>query len=86
MVKRSAKIEPGRAALLGFLLFLNTETRIAGTTSSNLSKQTKSSSPVTSAASGIIQPLAVRKAGARYQLIAGERRWRFRPIRLGLAA
>lgn len=27
-------------------------------------------------ASGIIQPLVVRKIGARYQLIAGERRWR----------
>jgi ParB family chromosome partitioning protein len=27
-------------------------------------------------ASGIIQPLLVRKLGARYQLIAGERRWR----------
>ncbi len=27
-------------------------------------------------ASGIIQPLVVRKLGARYQLIAGERRWR----------
>jgi ParB family chromosome partitioning protein len=26
--------------------------------------------------SGIIQPLVVRKTGARYQLIAGERRWR----------
>ncbi len=26
--------------------------------------------------SGIIQPLVVRKMGARYQLIAGERRWR----------
>jgi ParB family chromosome partitioning protein len=26
--------------------------------------------------SGIIQPLLVRKIGARYQLIAGERRWR----------
>jgi ParB family chromosome partitioning protein len=26
--------------------------------------------------SGIIQPLVVRKVGARYQLIAGERRWR----------
>jgi ParB family chromosome partitioning protein len=26
--------------------------------------------------SGIIQPLVVRKIGARYQLIAGERRWR----------
>jgi len=26
--------------------------------------------------SGIIQPLIVRKIGARYQLIAGERRWR----------
>ena len=26
--------------------------------------------------SGIIQPLLVRKVGARYQLIAGERRWR----------
>jgi ParB family chromosome partitioning protein len=26
--------------------------------------------------SGIIQPLVVRKLGARYQLIAGERRWR----------
>ncbi len=26
--------------------------------------------------SGIIQPLVVRRAGARYQLIAGERRWR----------
>jgi ParB family transcriptional regulator, chromosome partitioning protein len=25
---------------------------------------------------GIIQPLVVRKAGARYQLVAGERRWR----------
>src|SRR5688572_19081483 len=25
---------------------------------------------------GIIQPLVVRKAGDRYQLIAGERRWR----------
>jgi ParB family transcriptional regulator, chromosome partitioning protein len=27
-------------------------------------------------ANGIIQPLVVRKAGARYQLVAGERRWR----------
>jgi len=27
-------------------------------------------------ASGIIQPLLVRKIGSRYQLIAGERRWR----------
>lgn len=27
-------------------------------------------------ASGIIQPLVVRRIGARYQLIAGERRWR----------
>jgi ParB family transcriptional regulator, chromosome partitioning protein len=27
-------------------------------------------------ASGIIQPLVARKSGARYQLIAGERRWR----------
>lgn len=27
-------------------------------------------------ASGIVQPLIVRKIGARYQLIAGERRWR----------
>src|SRR5271155_3206532 len=27
-------------------------------------------------ASGIIQPLVLRKMGARYQLIAGERRWR----------
>ena len=27
-------------------------------------------------ASGIIQPLVVRKIGSRYQLIAGERRWR----------
>jgi ParB family transcriptional regulator, chromosome partitioning protein len=27
-------------------------------------------------ASGIIQPLVLRKLGARYQLIAGERRWR----------
>jgi ParB family chromosome partitioning protein len=27
-------------------------------------------------ANGIIQPLVVRKAGDRYQLIAGERRWR----------
>ena len=27
-------------------------------------------------ASGIIQPLVVRKLGTRYQLIAGERRWR----------
>jgi ParB family chromosome partitioning protein len=27
-------------------------------------------------ASGIIQPLVVRKIGARFQLIAGERRWR----------
>ena len=27
-------------------------------------------------ANGIIQPLVVRKAGERYQLIAGERRWR----------
>ena len=26
--------------------------------------------------SGIIQPLVVRKVGSRYQLIAGERRWR----------
>lgn len=26
--------------------------------------------------SGIVQPLVVRKIGARYQLIAGERRWR----------
>jgi ParB family transcriptional regulator, chromosome partitioning protein len=26
--------------------------------------------------SGIIQPLVVRKSGARYQLVAGERRWR----------
>ncbi len=28
------------------------------------------------AANGIIQPLVVRKRGARYQLVAGERRWR----------
>src|SRR5260370_15021464 len=27
-------------------------------------------------ASGIIQPLVVRPVGSRYQLIAGERRWR----------
>src|SRR5207244_13157710 len=27
-------------------------------------------------ANGIIQPLVVRKAGDRYQLVAGERRWR----------
>jgi ParB family chromosome partitioning protein len=27
-------------------------------------------------ASGIVQPLVVRKLGSRYQLIAGERRWR----------
>src|ERR1700683_997078 len=27
-------------------------------------------------ASGIVQPLVVRKVGARHQLIAGERRWR----------
>lgn len=27
-------------------------------------------------ANGIIQPLVVRKAGGRYQLVAGERRWR----------
>src|SRR5262245_10310174 len=27
-------------------------------------------------ANGIIQPLVVRPAGARYQLVAGERRWR----------
>ena len=27
-------------------------------------------------ANGIIQPLVVRKAGKRYQLVAGERRWR----------
>ena len=27
-------------------------------------------------ANGIIQPLVVRKAGSRYQLVAGERRWR----------
>ena len=27
-------------------------------------------------ASGIIQPLVLRKMGARYHLIAGERRWR----------
>lgn len=27
-------------------------------------------------ANGIIQPLVLRKAGARYQLVAGERRWR----------
>ncbi len=27
-------------------------------------------------ASGIVQPLVVRRIGARYQLIAGERRWR----------
>lgn len=27
-------------------------------------------------ASGIVQPLIVRKVGSRYQLIAGERRWR----------
>lgn len=27
-------------------------------------------------ASGIVQPLVVRKVGGRYQLIAGERRWR----------
>lgn len=26
--------------------------------------------------SGIVQPVLVRKAGARYQLVAGERRWR----------
>jgi len=28
------------------------------------------------AANGIIQPLVVRKRGSRYQLVAGERRWR----------
>lgn len=28
------------------------------------------------ASTGIIQPLVLRRAGARYQLIAGERRWR----------
>ncbi|MGH9679506.1 MAG: ParB/RepB/Spo0J family partition protein, partial [Candidatus Acidiferrales bacterium] len=28
------------------------------------------------ASSGIIQPLVARKMGSRYQLIAGERRWR----------
>src|SRR5262249_47680905 len=27
-------------------------------------------------ASGIVQPLVARRVGARYQLIAGERRWR----------
>jgi ParB family transcriptional regulator, chromosome partitioning protein len=27
-------------------------------------------------ANGIVQPLVVRRAGARYQLVAGERRWR----------
>ena len=27
-------------------------------------------------ANGIIQPLVVRRAGERYQLVAGERRWR----------
>src|SRR5450432_2638405 len=27
-------------------------------------------------ANGIIQPLVVRKVGDRYQLVAGERRWR----------
>ena len=27
-------------------------------------------------ANGIIQPLVVRKLGERYQLVAGERRWR----------
>jgi ParB family chromosome partitioning protein len=35
-------------------------------------------------ASGIIQPLLVRRKGARYQLIAGERRWRA-ALRAGLA-
>src|SRR5260370_11828673 len=30
-------------------------------------------------ASGIIQPLVVRPVGSRYQLIAGERRWRAAP-------
>src|SRR5215210_4405093 len=27
-------------------------------------------------ANGIVQPLLVRRRGARYQLVAGERRWR----------
>ena len=27
-------------------------------------------------ANGIVQPIVVRKAGARYQIVAGERRWR----------
>src|SRR5690349_21307288 len=27
-------------------------------------------------ANGVIQPLVVRRAGSRYQLVAGERRWR----------
>src|SRR5678815_3999075 len=27
-------------------------------------------------ANGIVQPIVVRKAGVRYQIIAGERRWR----------
>src|SRR5438132_417981 len=35
--------------------------------------------------SGMIQPLLVRRAGGRYQIIAGERRWRAAQM-LGLAA
>ena len=35
--------------------------------------------------SGMIQPLLVRRAGARYQIIAGERRWRAAQ-KLGLAS
>lgn len=34
---------------------------------------------------GVIQPVVVRKVGARYQLVAGERRWRA-AIRAGLAS
>ena len=34
--------------------------------------------------SGVIQPLLVRRSGPRYQIIAGERRWRAAQ-RLGLA-
>src|SRR2546428_6810724 len=34
--------------------------------------------------SGMIQPLLVRRAGGRYQIIAGERRWRAAQL-LGLA-
>ena len=43
-------------------------TRFAETAMEELAQSIRSS--------GIIQPLVVRKIGARYQLIAGERRWR----------